>query len=82
VHINKEPFLLRMLPATLEEFQNILVTMMVAQRYPDPTIDEFGVSGWRVIIPKQARVQRNPQLALTQHHKAAKCSNGVGIKVD
>jgi hypothetical protein len=56
MHVHQKPFLLRMLPTTLEERRNVLVMMMAVQRKSDPAIDKFGVSGWRVVILEHAGV--------------------------
>jgi hypothetical protein len=56
MHIDQKPLLLRMFLATLEEHQDILILMVMVQRQSDPTIDEFGVLGWGVVVPEQTRV--------------------------
>jgi hypothetical protein len=68
--------------ATLEGRQNILIPTVMAQRQSNPVIDKFGVPGHRVIVPEQIGVWRNPQPALTQHHKAAQHNKGIGVEMN
>jgi hypothetical protein len=50
MHINQKPLLLRMFPATPEEYQDILILAVTAQRQSNPAIDEFDIPGRGVIV--------------------------------
>jgi hypothetical protein len=69
-------------PGTLEGGIEILLTTVMVKRQPDPRVNNLGVSDCRIKIPEQAGIGCNPQPAFTQHCKAAKCSNDIGVEVN
>jgi hypothetical protein len=82
VHVNKNPPLLGSFLATLEGSQNIFVSAVTTQRQPNPSINDFGISRRRIVIPKQTGVQRDSDPLFTQHHKGAKCRDSIGVEVE
>jgi hypothetical protein len=58
-------------PSTLEGSQNIFVAAVATRRDPDSTINDFGISRERIIIPEQTGVRRDSKPTLTEHHKGA-----------
>jgi hypothetical protein len=64
MHINQDPLLLSPLPAALEFGFDIFISVVTPQRKPDPTKDGLGVSGRTIVMPEQAGIRRNSQLAL------------------
>jgi hypothetical protein len=56
--------------------------MVMMQRQPDPTINDFGISRGRIVILKQTSVRCDSKPAFTQHHKGAKCRDIIGVEVE
>jgi hypothetical protein len=82
MHVCKDPLLLGTLPATLEGSLDVFVPTFVSQGKADLVEDRLGVSGRRVVVPEKFGIQRDSQSALTQHYKAAKYRNNVGIEMN
>jgi hypothetical protein len=64
VHIIQDLLLLSPLPAALEGGFDIFISVLTPQRKHNPTKDGFGVSGRRIVMPEQAGIRKNSQLAL------------------
>jgi hypothetical protein len=82
VHVHKNPPLLGTLTTTLGGSLDVSIHAFALQGRADTIEDGFGVSGRRVIIPEKAGIQRDSQSALTQHYKATKSRNGIGVMVN
>jgi hypothetical protein len=82
VLVHKNPPLLGTLPAAFEGSLDIFIPTLATQGKADPAEDGLGVSGRRVIIPEKAGIRRESQPTLTQHYKATKCRNDVGVEVN
>jgi hypothetical protein len=52
------------------------------QRQLDPAINDFGISRGGIVIPEQTGVRRDSKPASAQHHKGAKCKDGVRVEVE
>jgi hypothetical protein len=82
MHVHKNPPLLGTLPAVLEGSLDVFIPAFASQGKADPTEDCLRISGRRVVVPKKVSIQRDFQLALTQHYEAAKCRNNIGVEVN
>jgi hypothetical protein len=82
MHIHKNPLLLATLLVALEGGLDVFIPAVASQGKADPAEDCLGVSGRRIIIPKNASIQRDSQPALAQHYEAAKCRDGVRVEMN
>jgi hypothetical protein len=82
MHVHKSPPPLGTLPAPHEGSLDVFIPALASQGKANPAEDCFGVSGSRVVVPKKASIQRDSELALTQHYEAAKCRNSIGVEVN
>jgi hypothetical protein len=82
MHVHKNPPLLGTLLATLEGSIDVFIPALASQGKPNPAEDCLGVSSRRVIVQENAGIQRDSQLALTQHYEAAKCRNDIGVEMN
>jgi hypothetical protein len=82
MHDHKDPLLLGTLPVALEGSLDVFIPAFASQEKADHTKDCLGVSGGRVVVPEKAGIRMDSQPALTQHYKAAKCRNNVGIEIN
>jgi hypothetical protein len=81
MHVHKNPPLLGTLPAALKGSLDVFIPVLASHGKADPTEDCLSVSVKRVVVLEKAGIQRNSQ-PLTQHYKAAKCRNNVGVEVN
>jgi hypothetical protein len=82
MHIHKNPLLLGTLPTALEGDLDVFIPAVASQGKADPVENCLGVSGRRIIVPKNVSIQRDSQTALAQHYEGAKCRNGVGVEMN
>jgi hypothetical protein len=82
MHIHQKWLLLRVLPGAFEGGIDVLLTAVMMKWQPDPGINNLGISDRRIEIPEQAGIWCDPQLAFTQHYKAAESSDGIGVEVN
>jgi hypothetical protein len=81
MHMYKNPLQLGTLPAALEGGLDVSIPAVASQGKADPDEYCLGVSSRRIIVSEKASIRRDSQPALTQHYKAAKCRNGVGVEM-
>jgi hypothetical protein len=81
MHIHKNPLLLGTLPAALEGGLDVFIPMVSSQgkRFRRKLSWCIGQDNNST---KKAIIQRDSQLAVTQHYDAAKCQNGFGVEMN
>jgi hypothetical protein len=82
MHVHKNPLLLDTLPATLKGSLDVFISAFASQGKANPAEDCLGVSDMRVVVLEKVGIRRDSLPALTQHYEAAKCRNGVDVKVN
>jgi hypothetical protein len=82
VHIHQDPPFLGSFLATFEGSQDILVMAVATQREPDSTIDDFGISCGRVIIPEQTGVRHDSKPTFIEHYKSNQRRDSIGVEVE